>query len=290
MTKTALSVLICSLPLLQAGSLEWKDHKDGRVELLEGGKTALVYNYGPQLKEGAPENRRRCCYLFPVLTPGGVSMLDDFPKDHYHHRGVFWAWPVVETGGQKLDSWMFPNLQNRFEKWVVPPSAKKNATLTVENGWYAGDHRIVKETVKLTAYPSKGPKREFDVELRLEATGEAVTLRGSAEKGKSYGGFSARFAPRQQTSILADTGAVTKDEDLVPHAWAELSALYGGSRATLRITPDPKNSGAPYQWCLRPYGFVGASFPGRTETVTGYTLEPGKPLTLKFRVTASDVN
>ncbi|MGC4053546.1 MAG: PmoA family protein [Paludibaculum sp.] len=122
MTKTALLALLCAMPLLQAGSLEWKDRKDGRVELLEDGKTALVYNYGPQLKEGAPENRRRCCYIFPVLTPGGVSMLDDFPKDHYHHRGVFWAWPVVETGSQKLDSWMFPNLQNRFENgWRLLP-------------------------------------------------------------------------------------------------------------------------------------------------------------------------
>lgn len=288
MTKTALLALIGAFPLLQAGSLEWKDRKDGRVELVEDGKTALVYNYGPQLKEGAPENRRRCCYIFPVLTPAGVSMLDDFPKDHYHHRGIFWAWPLVETGSQKLDGWMFPNLQNRFEKWVAPPSAKKTATLTVENGWYAGDRKIVRETVKLTAYPAKAQRREFDVELKLEATAEAVTLRGSAEKGKSYGGFSARFAPREETAILADTGAVPKDEDLVPHAWAELSAMYEGKRATLRITPDPKNTGTPYQWCLRPYGFVGASFPGRTETVTGYTLEPGKPLTLRFRVLASD--
>jgi hypothetical protein len=40
---------------------------------------------------------------------------------------------------------------------------------------------------------------------------------------------------------------------------------------------------------LRAYGFVGASFPGRTATVDGYTLEAGKPLTLKFRVQVRDV-
>jgi hypothetical protein len=34
---------------------------------------------------------------------------------------------------------------------------------------------------------------------------------------------------------------------------------------------------------------VGASFPGRTAAVDGYTLEPGKPLTLKFRVQVRDV-
>jgi hypothetical protein len=57
----------------------------------------------------------------------------------------------------------------------------------------------------------------------------------------------------------------------------------------LRITPDEKDPGAPYQWCLRSYGFVGASFPGRTDQVESYTLEPGKPLTLRFRVSVSDL-
>jgi hypothetical protein len=34
---------------------------------------------------------------------------------------------------------------------------------------------------------------------------------------------------------------------------------------------------------------VGASFPGRTAAVDGYTLEKGKPLTLRFRVEVRDV-
>lgn len=290
MTRPVLLAFAAALPLLAAGPLEWKDHKDGRLELLENGKTALVYNYGPRLKAGVPEDRSRCCYLYPVLTPAGVSPLDDFPKDHYHHRGVFWAWPVVETGGRTLDLWMFPNLRDRFERWLAPPAGGRTATLAVENGWYTGERRIVRETVRITVLPARGTHRDFDVELTLEATDEPVTLRGSAEKGKSYGGFSARFAPREKTAILTDSGPVTKDEDLVPHAWAELSADYDGRPATLRITPNAKDPGGPYQWCLRPYGFAGASFPGRTETVSGYTLRPGQPLTLRFHVTASDGN
>jgi hypothetical protein len=49
------------------------------------------------------------------------------------------------------------------------------------------------------------------------------------------------------------------------------------------------HSGAPFQWCLRSYGFIGASFSGRTDKVDSYTLEPGKPLTLGFRVRLSDL-
>jgi hypothetical protein len=266
----------------------WKDHGDGRLELLEDGKTALVYNYGPQLKDGVPEDRRRCCYIFPALTPAGVSPLDDFPKDHHHHRGLFWAWPVVETPDAKYDGWMMKGLNTRFEKFLARRADESRASLAVENGWYAGEKKLAREVVRLTVLPARGTLRTVSVELTLEALEGPLTLRGSPDKGKSYGGFSARFAPREQTALNSAEGAVEKDEDLNPHAWAELAAVYGGKKATVRITPDPANPGAPYQWCLRHYGFVGASVPGRTDKVTGLTLEPGKPVTLRFRVDLLD--
>ncbi|MGB9605459.1 MAG: DUF6807 family protein, partial [Bryobacteraceae bacterium] len=50
----------------------------GRLELSENGRPVFVYNYGMQLKEGAPEDRQRCCYLHPVWTPAGTVVTDDF--------------------------------------------------------------------------------------------------------------------------------------------------------------------------------------------------------------------
>jgi hypothetical protein len=288
MRSVLAAVFLFSAASAAAPKFAWIDHKDGRLELTEGGKTALIYNYGPQLRAGAPEDRRRCCYIYPALTPAGVSVLDDFPKDHFHHHGLFWAWPVVETPDGKYDLWMYKGAEHRPVRYSSTTKSNQ-AVLTAENGWWAGGKQIVKETVVLTAYPSASGAREFDVALTLEAMGAPVTLSGSQENGKSYGGYSARFAPREQTALRADSGPVSKDEDLVPHAWAELEAVYGGKRAALRITPDPANPGTPYQWCLRNYGFVGASFPGRTAAVESYTIQPGKPLKLKFRTRLADV-
>jgi len=266
----------------------WKDLGGGRIELRENAKPALVYNYGVQTHEGAPADRSRCCYIFPVYTPGGVSMLDDFPPDHWHHRGLFWSWPVVETGGKTYDLWM-----NMTAKHVAPKppvtSGGSQARLETRNFWQADGKAIVKEDVRIAVVPAQGAARDFDVELTWEAIAAPVTIRGSREAGKSYGGFGARFAARQGTVLRADGETLTKDEDLTPRRWAELEGVYGGKRAVLRIAPDPKDLGAPYQWCLRNYGFVGASFPGRTATVDGYTLEPGKPLKLSFRVRVSDL-
>jgi hypothetical protein len=267
---------------------EWKDPGDGRIELREGGQPVLAYNYGQQLKPGAPENRRRCCYIFPVYSPAGVSMLDDFPPDHYHHRGLFWSWPVVETGGQRYDIWMNFTARPRSVKTAVT-AGRDAARLEAHNLWEAGGRDIVREDLQLAVFPVQGSSRELDLALTWEALAAPVSLAGSTEPGKSYGGLSARFAAREGTVLRADGEVLAKDEDLNPRRWAELEGVYGGKRVVLRITPDPGNPGVPYQWCLRHYGFVGASFPGRTAAVDHYTLEPGKPLTLRFRVRVSDL-
>jgi hypothetical protein len=159
--------------------------------------------------------------------------------------------------------------KDRSLKTPVVSVRKGRARLEARNVWEAGGKEIVRENVRMTVLPAKGESREMDVELTWEATSAPVTLQGSPDRGKSYGGFSARFAPREGTILRADGQTLAKDEDLNPRKWAELEGVYNGK---------------PHQWCLRQYGFVGASFPGRTGTVDRYTLEPGKPLTLKFRV------
>jgi hypothetical protein len=288
MRRCSAFLFLLALPLWAQSPFTWKDLGD-RMELRENGKPALVYTYGPQLRDGAPENRRRCCYIFPLYTPAGVSMLDDFPKDHWHHRGLFWAWPVVETGGKTYDLWMNLTAAPQMEKAPAVDAFAHTAGLKTVNVWRADGKNIVRETLELLVTPAQGGARTLAVQLTWEALGAPVTLRGSREAGKSYGGFSARFADRTGTVLRADGETLAKDEDLTSRAWAELEGVYGGRRAALRITPDSKNLGAPYEWCLRNYGFVGASFPGRTATEDGYTLQPGTPLTLRFAVRAADL-
>jgi hypothetical protein len=281
--------LLVAAPVFCQSPFAWKDIGEGRMELREDGNVVLVYNYGPQLKAGAPENKKRCCYVFPVYTPSGLSILDDFPRDHYHHRGLFWSWPIVEVGGKRYDIWMQFTAKHRPDK---PPAVKADAAraqLDVEDFWEVEGRDIVREKVRIAVLPAKGASRDLDIELTWEALKEPVTLQGSAERGKSYGGFSARFAARENTIVRADGQTLTADEDLNPRHWAELEGVFGGKRAALRVASDSKNPGAPLQWCLRRYGFIGASFPGRTPTVDRHTLEPGKPLTLRFRVTLTDL-
>lgn len=288
MPKSLLLLLAPAL-LSAASPFAWKEAPNGRFELTENGKPVLTYNAGIQTHPKAPADRARCCYIFPAFTPGGVNPLDDFPADHWHHRGLHWAWSFVEIHGQRHDNWMFRTLRHKTDSAVQTTAADRDATLRVSNLWVDNSGKpYVREHVTLTAHPTAGAARELGFELTMEALDVPVILRGDPVKGKSYGGFNARFAPRTETVIRTNQGKLAKDDDLTHYEWAEMEAVYEGKRAILRITSDPANPHAPHQWVLRHYGYVGASFPGRTATVDGYTLEKGKPVTLRFRVRLAD--
>jgi hypothetical protein len=288
------SLFLLVFPALLAAQspFAWTEAGNGRHQLTENGKPVLTYNAGIQTHPAAPADRARCCYIFPAFTPAGVNPLDDFPADHWHHRGLHWAWSFIEINGQRHDNWMFRSLRHKTDSPVQTATAPENATLRVTNLWIDNAGKaFVRENVAITVHPTAGKARELDFTLTMEALDVPVILRGDPVKGKSYGGFNARFAPRTETLIRTNQGVLEKkNDDLTHYEWAEFEAVYQGKRAALRISADPANTHFPHQWVLRDYGYIGASFPGRTATIDGYTLEKGKPVTLRFRVRLADVN
>ena len=254
------------------------------IELSENGKPVYVYNHGLMRKEGVPEDRYRCCYVHPVWSPDGVVVTDDFPADHYHHRGIFWVWPVVNVDGKRCDLWAIRDIGKKFVRWIARETGEEAARLAVENGWYVEDREVVRERVEIVASPAGEDRRELEFTLRFEATGKPVELRGEPTGEKGYGGFCVRFAPRRNTVITTDAGRETGDSNMVPHPWAQQEGTFQNGRAGLRIDIDPSNPGYPNGWCLRHYGFLGVNYPGRDS----FTLTPGRPLVLKYKVTVFD--
>ena len=151
--------------------------------------------------------------------------------------------------------------------------------LAVENGWFVGERKAVKETVELTVQRTAGGRRSFMVKLTFEAVDAPVELAGREIKG--YGGFGVRFAPRTGTVLRTEAGVEPKDSDMVKHPWAELEGVFAGRRAGLRMTDAAGNPEYPNGWCLRHYGYVAANYPG----LDSITLTPGKPLVLRYEVT-----
>jgi len=79
--------------------LEWEDAGEGKVRLTANRSPVLVYSYGTVSGEGVHSRYDRANYLHPVYGLDGEVLTEDFPEDHAHHRGIFWAWPHIRVGG-----------------------------------------------------------------------------------------------------------------------------------------------------------------------------------------------
>jgi hypothetical protein len=196
---------------------------------------------------------------------------------------------VVSYDGKTNDVWTVKGFKQRFVSWKARETNGSEARLAVENGWYDGEHKFVKEDVDIVAHPTANNRRVLDFTLRFEATDKPVTIVGTPVAQKGYGGFAFRTAPRDgsaaKTTIRTDEGISEKDGVLARHPWAEIVGSFKGKQESIRIEDDPGNPGYPKTGWLRRHSFalLNPSYPG----LEPLTLEPGKPLVLKYRVILS---
>ena len=86
------------------GAFRFAAVDEASLGLWEGDRPILVYNHGIRSKQGNPAPKPHSCYIHPLYGLDGEVLTDDFPADHLHHRGVFWAWPHVTVDGRHSTS------------------------------------------------------------------------------------------------------------------------------------------------------------------------------------------
>lgn len=248
--------------------------------LSEGNRPVFVYRHGVITREGVPADRFRSTYLHPIYGLDGEVLTDDFPADHHHHRGLFWGWPHVSLGGKSYDLWALTGIEQRFERWLTREASATRAVLGVENGWYVGNRKVMNERIQFTVHPTQGDHRAIDLDATWTPVSEPITLAGA--EGKSYGGLTFRYAPRQQTAITTPLGKGTNDLYITRLPWADLSAQFESasapSGAAIFIAPDHPDF--PPTWLTRHYGVLCVGWPG----VKPQTLPPGVPVHCRYRV------
>jgi hypothetical protein len=263
-----------------ASGFRLADLDDKSLGLWEGDRPILVYNHGMLLNAGVPADRKRSTYIHPLYGLDGEVLTDDFPKDHYHHRGLFWAWPHVIIDGRNYSLWDIRGIEQRFERWLCRSAGEGAAVLGVENGWYIGNKKVVQERVWFRIYRASSEGQVIDMDLVLVPIGQPVRLAGA--EAKSYGGLTLRFAPRKQTVITTPLGDGPDDLAMTRLAWADLSAQFsqapGPSGAAIFISPNHPDF--PPTWLTRHYGVLCVGWPG----VNSAMFQPGENIRASYRV------
>jgi len=268
-----------------ASEFRFKETSETTVTLYEGDLPVFAYNFGPITNPKVPEKdprRTRACYVHPVWGLDGEVLTDDFPRDHYHHHGIFWTWPHVVIGGEEFSLWEDRGaLRQRFMRWLCQETRPGVAVLGVENGWDLNGQIMLTERVWFTVYARGKEDRVIDVDLFLQPH-VPITLWGA--EGKSYGGLTVRFRPpsEKEARITVPDG-LTKDdlyETRLP--WADFTSRFGEtdrlSGATIMVAPSHPDY--PPTWLTRHYGPLCVGWPG----VHSRTLEPPEIVHLPYRL------
>lgn len=273
----------------------WDEVSDKTIRLTEGDRPVLAYNYGTITEPSVPETdprRRSGCFVHPVWGLDGEVLTAAFPRDHYHHHGIFWTWKDVQVGGQHYDQWTDTKLRTHFVRWLGRETGPLAAVLGVENGWLVGSRQVMTERVWMRVFRSAGGDQMIDMQLTFIPTGDPVSLGG--DQVKSYGGFTVRLdvwprtdgvvrAAEQTTKDSQRTGlASSRDLVNVRLPWADLTSTFPAMdhRSGLAVLVSPRHPDYPPTWLTRSYGALCVGWPG----VHSKTLQPGKPVTLRYRV------
>jgi hypothetical protein len=266
-------------------AFQFQEVDDKSLKILDGSSPVFVYNYGEITDDKVPAKdarRTRACYVHPLWGLQGEVLTDDFPKDHYHHHGVFWAWPHVGIGDKQYDLWKYNNIKQQFVRWICRQSGPAGAVLAVENGWFADGKKVMIERCWLRAFSADDQSRSIDFQFVFIPVDDPITLRGA--EGKSYGGLNMRFNVKdeKQAVITVPNGVAKKDLTEAPLAWADMSYPITSpsipSGAALFVSPEHPDY--PPTWMARHYGILSIGWPG----VLNKTFSPGQPISLNYRV------
>ena len=251
------------------------------------GKKVLFYQIKTKSHDG---QFPRADYVHPLYGPDGFELTEDFPKDHLHHRGIFWTWHQVLIGDEEVsDAWVCKDFIWNV-KDVNIGNEEGKATLHAKTFWESrrwtdenGKLKpFVEERVEITAQQPADDYRLFDFSISLRALEKNVKIGGS-DNAKGYGGFSVRMKMPDDIRFASADGEVAPQATAVKAGpWMNISgSLAENSKGGVVIMCHPENPGYPEPWILRKKGSMqNPAWPGREPVL----LPTDKPVVLKYRL------
>ena len=263
--------------------------KDPQGYWFSEGDTKVLF-YQAERKTLPDGQAARSNYFHPLYDLDGNVLTEDFPKDHIHHRGIFWAWHQVRINGKSVqDQWM-----NSDSFWQVrdarTDSDARSASLELRVAWESplftdaqGRRRpFVEERSVTRVHRAEGAIRKIDFHQQLTALVDGVEIGGS-EDAKGYGGFSYRVVMPPDIRFTGAQGVVTPIENAVAASpWMDVSGTYGAAgKSGLTVLTHPTTTGFPQPWILRARASMqNAVYPGRQLSA----IPRDRPVTLRYRI------
>ncbi len=249
----------------------------------------------------------RSGFIHPLATRSGRVVTDDFPPDHAHQHGVFFAWVNTTFRGQPVDFWNQAKRTGNVARDASrpPPTVAAGPVFAEFSDALRHDAldksgaatKALDETWTIRAYDVPGLV-VLDIESRQTCAGpEPLTLNqyhygGMGLRGnRAWGDPSAKGeappdpARSGRSDFLTSEGKRRGDGNHTRPRWADLSGEVDGRMAGVAILDHPSNYRFPQPVRLHPNMPYFCFAP----MVLGeFAIEPGKPYVSRYRIVAHD--
>ncbi len=280
-------LVIALLASCTKGNFHHENTSEG-IRILEDGQPVLFYQSKTKSLSG---KYPRANYIHPLYSLGGGVFTEDFPDDHFHHRGIFWTWHQVWIGQKRTgDAWICRDFIWDVKKADIEYQGG-NAVLNTQVFWkspmWIDESGKMKEfaieTANITLFPRSDNYRILDLAIQIRSLVDSLYIGGS-EDDKGYGGFSARIKLPEDVRFEDKDGQVTpKRLAVAAGPWMNISGSFfeQDSLAGIALVSHPFNPGYPEPWILRAKNSMqNLKFPGREK----YHIPQDTPLRLKYRI------
>jgi hypothetical protein len=269
------------------------------VRLAIGGKPVAAYQTTPSTPPaGVAAHYAHGAYLHPVFTPGGRLVTADYPPDHKHQRGIFFAWTKTKFEGREPDFWNMGKSDNKITAATEFIAVDRTWSGPVHGG-FASRHAFVdrltevskpmlNERWTVTAYrvAAGGGKAWL---MDFVSTQECASASPVKLPKYYYGGLGVRGAaawdPVEAVTFLTSHGDDRKKGDASKANWVHMGGQVDGAPAGLAVLIHPDNFRSPQPLRLNPKNpqlCVAPSAEGDWE------ITPGKPYVSRYRFVLAD--
>jgi hypothetical protein len=272
------------------------EQRDNHVHVEVGGKPFTDYYFAAE--EGRPYVRP---YFYPVLAADGTEVTSDQMRikgDHPHHRSLY----VSHGDVNGADHWAIKGDDPPQQRHVRFKKVEGD-TIVQELTWEGKDGQPMLNETRTVRFRAYGDgSRGVDITSEFNAAGGPVKFGDTKEAGLcsvrvvksisdnpvltlSTGATSKQNADKAKKVATDEPNVWGKEAD-----WCDISGQINGKTYGVAVLDHPSNPLAA-KWHARRYGLVGANNIGASEfnrkdphAYTPFSIEPGKPVTFKYRV------
>lgn len=263
-----------------------------RLTLSVGDREVLSYNHATlPSPEGIDPVFAKSGHIHPMRTPAGRLVTDDFPPDHAHQHGVFFAWVNTTFEGRPVDFWNQAKKLGSIEHLKVVGTASgpvfgqftvrlRHSDLTAPGG----SKPVLEETWTVRAYDVEDP---LLVDFRSDQ--QCVAKEPLVINEYHYGGLGLRGArewfQQEGSDFLTSAGKTRENGNHTRARWVIAYGRSEGMPAAVAVLGHPDNFRAPQHVRLHP---TKPYFCFAPMVLGPFEIAPGKPYVSRYRFATWD--